>query len=174
MKGKLSNNKGTLIEMFLTFDSGLALSIQPLVNDAALIIFEKHGLDHLNNKIDLSPGTIAVLNHLGEVVETYELPSDIKSIENTVLYPTGEVWTGNPFEDDELNEMCLVVLSEEGLSLVKPDPSLTFEVQDDDRRPTILVKCSGDYTQKCGRHQCGRCFYFNKFIPNGLFDSAQS
>lgn len=172
MKGELSKNKGTLIEMFLTFDSGMALSIQPLVNDAALIVFSTHASEHLNTAFDIPEGTIAVINHANEIVETYRVPSAIQTIENTVLYPTGEVWTGNPFDESELNEICLVVLNEEGLSLVKPDPTLTFEVQSDERRPTLLVKCSGEYMQKCGNHQCGRCFYYDKFIPNGLFESA--
>lgn len=169
MKGNLSQDKGTLIEMFLTFESGFALSIQPLVNDAAVIIFNKHGAEHLNEEIVSSQGVLSVIDHSGKIVETYELPGEIKAVENTVLYPDGKVWTGNPFEDSELNEICLAVLTEKALSLVKPDPSLTFEAANDELRPTILVKCSDTYSQKCGNHQCGRCFAFDKFIPNGLF-----
>ena len=169
MKGKLSKSKGTLIEIFIEFENGQLLVIQPLFNDASLVLFDTKSVENINSKVEIKENEIAVLNHNGEIVANYSIDSKIIGITHTVLYTDGTVWTGQILEKQE-NDISYFILTNEALSLLKDNSAMNFEADNEDAVPTVLVVFKNSSVEpKCGSHHCGRiCHKMDKFILNGL------
>ena len=168
MKGTLSTTKGTLIEMFIEFDNGQGLTIQPLFNDAAIIAFGDSANEHLKTNKKVKEGHIVVFDHKGDVVGDYEVSAKIKAIENTVLYTNGTVWSGSVFDELEQQNISYVVLTEAALTQIASPDGLSFSADKTENKPTILVGYKGSVQPMCGWHRCNKCRFAEKLILNGL------
>lgn len=166
MKGKLNTTKGTLLEMFIKLSDGGVITIQPLFNDASLVLFDQSANSFLKNDVSIEKSKIIVLNHSGDIVSKYDLPAEITDIENTVLYPDGRVWNGSVFAEFERNSISLIILTEEAISLLNSKEEFSFEADSNETVPTILVRFEERLQRMCGNHQCGRCFFRDKFVSN--------
>lgn len=171
MKGTLSNTKGTLIEMFIEFDNGQGLTIQPLFNDAAIIAFGNSANEHLKTDKKVDEGHIVVFDHAGNVVGDYAMSANIKAIENTVLYTNGTVWSGSVFDELEQKNISYVVLTEAALAQLANPNGLSFTADKTENKPTILVGYKGGVQPMCGWHHCNKCRFADKLILNGLSGS---
>ena len=172
MKGKITNQKGTLIESLFELSNGQFLTIQPLFDDIAVIIVKPESSGDFKIDKKLKENTIVSINHLGEIVGEYTINGTILSVSNTVLYPNGQMWSGNIMEGQE-NEIEYILLTEESISLLKDSTGFSFDDADIDNRPTVLVKLKDSIRQKCGTrsHGCRTCRKIDKFIKNGLTDN---
>jgi len=172
MKGMLSTTKGTLIEMFIEFDNGQALTIHPLFNDAAIIAFGSAANVNLKTSEQVKDGHIVIFDHSGSVVGDYEVSAKITAIENTVLYLNGTVWSGSVFDELEKKEIAYVILTENALALLKDATNFSFDADKPENKPTILVAYKGGIQPMCGWHRCNKCRFAGKLIQNGLSDAS--
>ena len=168
MKGKLSDTKGTLIEMFIEFDNGQALTIQPLFNDAAILAFGSGANSNLKGETKVQDGHIVVFDHSGKMVGDYAVSANITAIQNTVLYANGTVWSGSVFSELEQKDIAYVVLTEAGLNQLSDQAGFSFGADKAANVPTILVGYKVGIQPMCGWHHCNKCRSADKLILNGL------
>lgn len=175
MSVKLCQSKGTLIRMFITFDNGTGLNINPLFYDAAVIAFGSEANKHLNNA-KVPDGHVHVYNHKSELVADFAVDGKIIEINNTVLYPNGNVWSGEILEESDKNDVIYMVLTEEAVQQLKNPNGLTFEASEPGLRPTIVVGLKSQLIPTCSEfaldHRCTACWFKGKLIVNGLCHSS--
>jgi hypothetical protein len=168
---RLSTSKGTLIQMFVTFDDGTGLNINPLHYDAAIIAFGSEANQHIKGA-NVPDGHVVVYNHEREVVADFCISGQILEIKNTVLYPNGNVWSGPILQDLESKDVTYIVLTEQGLTQLERPEGATFEASDSEHSPTIIVGMKSLRIPTCSEdlldHRCTACWFKGKLIVNGL------
>jgi len=175
MNGTISTTKGTLLHSIFEFNDDKFLGIQPLVDDVAIILLDTN--EAVNIKLNSKPkkGVIATINHNGDVVGEYEVNSPIVSITNTILYPKGQIWSGQIDLEGKENEILFIVLTQNALGLLHDSEGFSFNFPDPELIPTILIKFrDGSIRPQCGAKSCqcqgNSCNLLGKFIKNGLYE----
>lgn len=175
MKGKLCASKGTLIQIFITFDNGNGLNIHPLFYDAAVIAFGSKSNIYLKNT-DVPDGHIVIYDHSAKKVADFAVEGSIVDISNTVLYTNGKVWSGSILEDSSTKDVTYIVLTEEALSQLKDPGDVNFKASHPELAPTIIVSLNANSIPTCsekgGEHRCTACWFRGKLILDGLGKSA--